>query len=1041
MRKLHLFVGIVLVLLALSAQALTYTVTITNDSGPGSLRAAILNANANPGRDVIFFQVPTWGSPITLQVTNGLPAITECVLIDGRTQVFGAACPPAVELDGSLAGNYDGLVLMNVTNCEIRGLVINRFAYNGILMGGGGKNQIYGNYIGTTADGQADAGNGLHGIWITSSTNNHIGLQPTDSCTNRNIISGNGRNGVYLHNGSIQNGLANNYIGTDVDGSEAIPNDWNGVTLDAAGDNDVGGVMGPKPVNVISANRTNGVFMLNIGASSNRVYGNYIGTDVTGSNTLGNGEDGVHIRGVGTNYVGNTDVNTRNVISGNKDDGVEVRELGAMRNCIRANYIGTDSSGALPLGNRDNGVEIFSQAIANDIGGATPAERNIISGNEACGIRIGGASWANGIYGNYIGLDAAGLNAVRNWRHGVFITGDGFQNYLGDLFTPGNYISGNGTNSDCHGVYITGSDDCRLMDNVIGLNIANVAVSNAGDGIRIEDSMLTAVGWPGEEEVNVISGNGGSGIHMGPHADRSWVCGSIIGLDTNGTTARPNSGEGIYVYQSATNTIGETNGMNIISGNQGSGIKIEDPQSRDNIVINNDIGTDITGSGALGNSDHGVYILNSPSNTIGTGAGRNVISGNDLDGIRVEGEDSVGNTIQNNLIGLSADGLSSLGNGDSGVFCTMGPSQTQIGGTNNLGNVIAGNGDHGVFFFWDTTRDNFVQGNLIGMNAAGEPVGSGQIGVYALISSDNTIGGANTNLGNRIAFSLQSGVQVNGGSNNLIRGNSIYSNAMLGIDLGNDGVTANDLFDPDLGANMFQNYPRILSATTNAAADLVFSYDFNSVTGQTYELEFFINDSADPFGYGEGQYFLYHTNHFTASGLFTFYNKTIGATVRAGQFVTATMTDPFGNSSEFSEAIEIVPNHLFDADGDGMPDVWEDPRGLSPYNPIGANGARGDPDTDEVENYDEYVADTDPQDPTNYLHFVQIDHTHDTMLIYTSTNTRYYEVSYTTNLFDADPVWMDLYVPAVQGANGTSWTNDPSGSTNRFYRVEVQLQL
>jgi len=128
-------------------------------------------------------------------------------------------------------------------------------------------------------------------------------------------------------------------------------------------------------------------------------------------------------------------------------------------------------------------------------------------------------------------------------------------------------------------------------------------------------------------------------------------------------------------------------------------------------------------------------------------------------------------------------------------------------------------------------------------------------------------------------------------------------------------------------------------------------------------------------------------------------------------------------------------------DGDGMPSDWETPRGLDYLSAIGPDGARGDPDTDEVDNYEEYVADTDPQDPTNYLHFVRIDRTNDTLLTYTSTNTRYYEVSYTTNLLDTNAVWTDLYSPAVQGANGTSWTNDPSGATNRFYRVEVQLRL
>jgi hypothetical protein len=686
-------------------------------------------------------------------------------------------------------------------------------------------------------------------------------------------------------------------------------------------------------------------------------------------------------------------------------------------------------------------VALVDKPTQNQIGNAS--FRNTISGNHGCGVSIVQQAFGNFVWGNYIGLNEAGMSAVSNEEHGVLIDDRSTGNSIGKNAGgtgDGNLISGNGRDDTFNGITIlNGSDGNQIGGNTIGLNAMSAAVGNAGDGIQVRSAVSNNIGIGSADTGNTISGNGGDGIQLGTNASLTVVTMNIIGTGTNGLAARPNGGEGILIFRSATNYIGTPAG-NLISGNQGSGIKIEDPQSRNNIIINNNIGIDSAGSGALGNSDHGIWILNAPSNTIGTGAGRNVISGNDRDGIRIEGSASVGNTIQNNLIGLNAAGLLDLGNGNNGIFVTLGPSQTQIGGTNNLGNVIAANSWHGVFLYWNTTKDNFVQGNLIGMNVVGAPAANRIHGVVAGDSSGNTIGGSNTNLGNRIAFNLHDGVQIAAGTNNLIRGNSIYSNALLGIDLGNDGVTPNDVLDPDTGANILQNYPRILSATTNSAADLVFSYDFTSVTGQTYELEFFINDEANPSGYGEGQYFLYHTNHFTASGFYTFYNKTIGATVRAGQFVTATMTDPFGNSSEFSEAVEIVPNHLFDTDGDGMPSDWETPNGLNYLSPIGPDGARGDPDTDEVENYDEYVADTDPRDATNYLHFTSIAQTNGTLVVYTSTNTRYYEVSYTTNMMDTNGAWTALYEPAVQGANGTSWTNDPSGSTNRFYRVEVQIR-
>ncbi|MCH7756255.1 hypothetical protein IH970_14180, partial [candidate division KSB1 bacterium] len=119
------------------AKADVFAITNTNDSGSGSLRQAILDANANPGKDEIVFNIPGAG-PHTVQPTSALPTITDAVNIDGLTQP-GASCnswPPTlqIELDGTNAGNTSGLSI-SAGNSGVRGLVINRFLGNGIDLG------------------------------------------------------------------------------------------------------------------------------------------------------------------------------------------------------------------------------------------------------------------------------------------------------------------------------------------------------------------------------------------------------------------------------------------------------------------------------------------------------------------------------------------------------------------------------------------------------------------------------------------------------------------------------------------------------------------------------------------------------------------------------------------------------------------------------------------------------------------------------------------------------------------------------------------
>src|SRR5579884_2498051 len=157
-------------------------VSNTNDDGPGSLRHAILDANATRGADTIVFQIPGIGVQ-TIAPQSPLPPITQPLIIDGTTQL-GYVKSPLIELDGQNAGaGADGLMLA-AEPCTVAALIVNRFAQNGIVLPKGG--QVSGCYVGTTATGTAVAPNGGNGIMITG----------INASVSGSLISGNAMAGI-----------------------------------------------------------------------------------------------------------------------------------------------------------------------------------------------------------------------------------------------------------------------------------------------------------------------------------------------------------------------------------------------------------------------------------------------------------------------------------------------------------------------------------------------------------------------------------------------------------------------------------------------------------------------------------------------------------------------------------------------------------------------------------------------------------------------------------------------------------------------------
>ena len=317
----------------------------------------------------------------------------------------------------------------------------------------------------------------------------------------------------------------------------------------------------------------------------------------------------------------------------------------------------------------------------------------------------------------------------------------------------------------------------------------------------------------------------------------------------------------------------------------------------------------------LGNSFEGVWIFSTNNNTIGgtTPGARNIISGNDTRGVFIEGGTS--NIVQGNYIGTDVNGTGDLGNTFNGV-CVSGGSDNTIGGTTAAArNIISGNDTSGVFLTGSTTG-NLVQGNSIGVDVNGATRGNGRDGVTIGSTSasppngpasTNTVGGTTAAAGNTIAFNGRDGVRVvSTSTGNAILSNNIFSNTNRGIDLVGDGVTANDVAtcDPDTGPNNLQNFP-VLTSVNSAGGSTTIMGSLDSTASTNFTVQFFSNAACDGTN-GEGRTFIGETTVMTSGSCSATINTLLPVTVLGSEIVTATATDPNGNTSEFSACNTVM---------------------------------------------------------------------------------------------------------------------------------------
>lgn len=544
----------------------------------------------------------------------------------------------------------------------------------------------------------------------------------------------------------------------------------------------------------------------------------------------------------------------------------------AGNNVIAGNYLGLALDGDTPIGNR-TGIRITATSDNNRIGtdgdGVNDtAERNVISAsglvqqNNSTGILIDQGSDNHWIAGNFMGTDASGTQDRGNASNGI---------------TTG-------------GVTIIGTN---------------------GDGIG------------DDVEGNLISGNNGHGVSLTGSSAGTIIAGNKIGTDVAGTTALPNNSNGVSVgpcsggcsnYFIGTNgdRISDALEGNLISGNGADGVYIPSGTLSNTVIAGNKIGTNISGTASIPNDDYGVHLggdfsrLGTNNDGVSDALEGNLISGNgdgagnNNHGVLIpSGADH--NLVAGNFIGTTADGTAALPNGQTGLrveddFNTL---------TRNL---ISGNGEYGLAFsnaFFNTATDNLIGTAADGITALGNTLN----GIFITNNSDdNTIGA-----GNVIAFNGGNGIFVNGGTacggafclRNHIFGNSIFDNAGLGIDLYPSGITPNDPLDLDTGANTLQNYP-VLTTATSAGTTLIVTGTLNSSANLTFTIDVYSSSACDPGGSGEGAVYLGAGQATTDANGDAAFALSVAGLAQDGDAVTATATDPDGNTSEFSSCINNV---------------------------------------------------------------------------------------------------------------------------------------
>ena len=834
-----------------------FTVNSTADAidlsdGVTTLREALDTANLMPnigGPDVINFDIPTTDpgynpttGGFTIKPLSALPTVTDPVVIDGATQPSFVGTP-LIELDGSAAPGANGLTISG-GDSTVRGLAINRFAGYGLVLDTNGGNVIEASTIGAEMAGTA--------IGVFSSNGNRISNVDAS-------WAGEGKSGYGIQMQSSSDNIIEGVIAT---------NRNTGLRM----------IWGPSDNNTIQGNDFSGAGSFGIWSDYRETgQGNrYLNNDLSGTggwalviaqdtrfevagNDFSNSAYGIELVGMSGLVLGDSatpatayldaDLSTvtgtalkLNVVSNSRISGLDLSMAGTSLEVLQSNGNRISNVDASWAGDGKVGTGILMAGSSDNI------IEDIVATNRGTGLRIGGGWWGecnrNTIRGNDFSASAGGI------YHGDETNGQGNQylnNNLSATYTALSIwgdtqfvIAGNNFSNSGNGIGLTGMN---------GLVLDDSSTATAHLDADLSTVTGTALG------LTAVSNSHISGL------DLSWV-------------GDGKSGTGIVLAGSSDNIIED-----IVATNRGTGLRIGGGwwgECNRNTIRGNDFSASAGGiyHGDETNGQGNQYLNNNLSAT--------------YTALSIWGDTQfviAGNNFSNSGNGIVLTGMNGLVLDDSAPTATahLDADLSTVTGTALDLTLVSNSHVSGLDLSW----------------AGGGRSGTG---IVLVGSSDNIIEGV-------VATNRNVGLEMLGTGwwgenfNNTIRKND-FSNTGLGIDLGRDGATPNDLLDADVGPNNLQNYP-VLSGF-EAGANTRVQGSLNSLANTTFALDFYANTTADPAGHEGGQRWLGSTTVTTnASGDASFDVLLTGATT-ASETVTATATDLDGNTSEFS--LERVVN-------------------------------------------------------------------------------------------------------------------------------------